>query len=77
MVHAVPSGGQLQVATQGGAQGLQQIQVVPVSSLQQGQVLVQPQQQTAQLLQTADGQTFIYQPVSIDGSGIQQATPTG
>lgn len=60
-----------------GAQGIQQIQVVPVSSLQQGQVLVQPQQQTAQLVQTADGQTFIYHPVAIEGGGIQQATPTG
>lgn len=75
MVHTVPQGGQIQVAP--GAQGLQQIQVVPVSSLQttQGQVLVQPQQ--AQIVQTADGQTFIYQPVAIDNAAIQQAQPTG
>ncbi|KAJ8984612.1 hypothetical protein NQ317_006074 [Molorchus minor] len=49
--------------------------VVPVSSLQQGQVLVQPQQQ-AQLVQTADGQTFIYHPMTIESGGIQQAAPT-
>ncbi|XP_018563745.1 nuclear transcription factor Y subunit alpha isoform X2 [Anoplophora glabripennis] len=76
MVHTVPPGGQIQVAAPGGAQGLQQIQVVPVSSLQQGQVLVQPQQQAAQIVQTADGQTFIYHPMTIDSGGIQQATPT-
>ncbi|KAJ8963917.1 hypothetical protein NQ314_005245 [Rhamnusium bicolor] len=75
MVHTVPPGGQIQVATPGGAQGLQQIQVVPVSSLQQGQVLVQPQQQ-AQLVQTADGQTFIYHPMAIESGGIQQTAPT-
>lgn len=75
MVHAVPQGGQIQVAAAAGAQGLQQIQVVPVSSLQQGQVLVQQPQQ-AQIVQTVDGQTFIYQPVAIEG-GLQQGTPTG
>ncbi|XP_017767869.1 PREDICTED: nuclear transcription factor Y subunit alpha isoform X2 [Nicrophorus vespilloides] len=76
MVHTMPQNGQIQVAQ--GANGLQQIQVVPVSSLQgQGQILLQqPQQQTAQIVQTADGQTFIYQPVAIDGSGIQQSQPT-
>ncbi|KAJ8919331.1 hypothetical protein NQ315_003915, partial [Exocentrus adspersus] len=76
MVHTVPPGGQIQVAAPGGAQGLQQIQVVPVSSLQQGQVLVQPQQQAAQIVQTADGQTFIYHPMAIDSGGIQQTAPT-
>lgn len=77
MVHAVPPG-QIQVATPGGTQGIQQIQVVPVSSLQQtGQVLVQPQQQTAQLVQTADGQTFIYQAIGLDGGSLPQATPAG
>lgn len=77
MVHAVPQSGQIQVTPTGAAQGLQQIQVVPVSSLQQGQVLVQQPQQ-AQIVQTVDGQTFIYQPaVAIDSGGIQQATPTG
>lgn len=76
MVHAVPQG-QIQIAAPGGTQGIQQIQVVPVGSLQQGQVLVQPQQQTAQLVQTADGQTFLYQAVGIEGGGLPQTTPTG
>nr|CAD7579807.1 unnamed protein product [Timema californicum] len=78
MVHTMPQGAQtIQVATQGG-QGLQQIQVVPVSSLQGGgapqQIMVQQPQQ-AQLIQTADGQTFIYHPISLD-SQVQQQQPT-
>ncbi|KAF5294895.1 hypothetical protein FQR65_LT10693 [Abscondita terminalis] len=73
MVHTVPQPGQLQ-----GAQSIQQIQVVPVSSLQstaQGQILLQQPQQ-AQIVQTADGQTFIYQPVAIDNTNIPQTQPT-
>lgn len=70
VVHAVPQNGQIQMPT---AQGIQPIQVVPVSNLQQGQVLVQP---TQQIVQTVDGQTFIYQPVSLEGAGLQQTTPT-
>lgn len=75
MVHTMPQNGQIQVAP--GTQGIQQIQVVPVSSLQtgQGQILLQQPQQ-AQIVQTADGQTFIYQPVALDNT-LQQATPTG
>ncbi|KAL3267044.1 hypothetical protein HHI36_011186 [Cryptolaemus montrouzieri] len=67
MVHTIPQG----------TQGLQQIQVVPVSSIQtgQGQVLLQQPQQT-QIVQTADGQTFIYQPVTIDNTTLQQTQPT-
>lgn len=66
MVQTLPQNGQIQVAS--GAQGLQQIQVVPVSSLQgtQGQILLQ-QPQATQLVQTPDGQTFIYQPVLDNG----------
>lgn len=76
MVHTMPQNGQIQVAPS--TQGIQQIQVVPVSSLQgaQGQILLQQPQQ-AQIVQTADGQTFIYQPVALDNTAIQQATPTG
>ncbi|XP_063911847.1 nuclear transcription factor Y subunit alpha-like isoform X2 [Zophobas morio] len=76
MVHAVPQSGQIQVA-QAGTQGIQQIQVLPVSSLQtaQGQVLLQQPQQ-AQIVQSLDGQTFIYQPVAIDNTTLQQAQPT-
>ncbi|XP_065159469.1 nuclear transcription factor Y subunit alpha isoform X2 [Atheta coriaria] len=74
MVHGLPQNGQIQVAQ--GANGLQQIQVLPVSSLQgQGQILLQQPSQQAQIVQTADGQTFIYQPVALD-NGIQQAQPT-
>lgn len=77
MVHAMPQNGQIQVAP-----STQQIQVVPVSSLQaagtQGQILLQQPQQ-AQILQTADGQTFIYHPVALDNTTIQaqQQQPTG
>ncbi|XP_044747706.1 nuclear transcription factor Y subunit alpha [Coccinella septempunctata] len=67
MVHTIPPG----------TQGLQQIQVLPVSSLQagQGQVLLQQPQQT-QIVQTPDGQTFIYQPISIDNTALQHSQPT-
>ncbi|KAJ8728706.1 hypothetical protein PYW07_006402 [Mythimna separata] len=59
VVHAVPSGAQaIQVATPGGQQ-LQQLQVVPISSIQAGGNI-----QPMQLVQTPDGQTFIYQPVA-------------
>jgi hypothetical protein len=37
-------------------------------------VIQQPQQ--AQIIQTSDGQTFIYQPMQLDGA-VQQAQPTG
>ncbi|KAI4484121.1 nuclear transcription factor Y subunit alpha isoform X1 [Polistes fuscatus] len=53
-----------------------QIQVVPVSSLTNtGQQIVIQQPQTPQIIQTPDGQTYIYQPVQIEGQ-VQQAQPT-
>lgn len=59
VVHAVPSSAPaIQVATSGGQQ-LQQLQVVPISSIQAGGNI-----QPMQLVQTPDGQTFIYQPVA-------------
>ncbi|KAJ8720895.1 hypothetical protein PYW08_006360 [Mythimna loreyi] len=59
VVHAVPSSAQaIQVAAPGGQQ-LQQLQVVPISSIQAGGNI-----QPMQLVQTPDGQTFIYQPVA-------------
>ncbi|XP_026736840.1 nuclear transcription factor Y subunit alpha isoform X3 [Trichoplusia ni] len=59
VVHAVPSTGPaIQVATPNGQQ-LQQLQVVPISSIQAGGNI-----QPMQLVQTPDGQTFIYQPVA-------------
>lgn len=59
VVHAVPSSAPaIQVATPSGQQ-LQQLQVVPISSIQAGGNI-----QPMQLVQTPDGQTFIYQPVA-------------
>ena len=52
--------------------GMQQIQVLPVQATQGSQqIIMQPnhttpaQAQTAQVIQTADGQTLIYQPVQV------------
>lgn len=54
-----------------------QIQVVPVSSLTNtGQQIVIQQPQTPQIIQTPDGQTYIYQPVQLEGQ-VQQPQPTG
>ncbi|KAF9793629.1 hypothetical protein SFRURICE_001988 [Spodoptera frugiperda] len=59
VVHAVPSSAPaIQVATPSGQQ-LQQLQVVPISNIQAGGNI-----QPMQLVQTPDGQTFIYQPVA-------------
>ncbi|CAB3238711.1 unnamed protein product [Arctia plantaginis] len=59
VAHAVPSTGPaIQVAAPNGQQ-LQQLQVVPISNIQaSGNV------QAMQLVQTPDGQTFLYQPVA-------------
>jgi nuclear transcription factor Y, alpha len=48
----------------------QQMQVIPISTLQQGSALVLPTgtQQQAQILQFPDGQTFLYQPIGLDTS---------
>ncbi|XP_052749849.1 nuclear transcription factor Y subunit alpha isoform X2 [Galleria mellonella] len=75
MVHAIPSSGpaiqigtpQIQVATPN-AQQLQQLQVVPISSIQGASNNIQPMQ----LVQTADGQTFIYQPAASAQPAIDQ-----
>ncbi|CAK1589023.1 unnamed protein product [Parnassius mnemosyne] len=57
VVHTIPSTAQaIQVATPNGQQ-LQQLQVLPISSIQGASGSVQPMQ----LVQTADGQTFLYQ----------------
>lgn len=52
-----------------------QLQVVPIQT-SGGQIVVQqqPAQQTAQILQTADGQTFFYSPVQMDTPAVQQPT---
>jgi len=75
------TGQQLQI--QGGGE-MPQIQVLPVSNVGSGGgqqiVLQQAGGQQPQIIQTTDGQTLIYHPVSVDGQGqqqvqIQQATP--
>lgn len=79
LLHSVgQSSGNVQIGT---ADGLQQLQVVPVNA--QGQVVIQQQgnannSQQPQILQTADGQTLIYQPV-VDGqvSGGNQIIQLG
>ncbi|XP_034836515.1 nuclear transcription factor Y subunit alpha isoform X5 [Maniola hyperantus] len=60
VIHAIPSTGPtIQVATAGGQQ-IQQLQVLPLSSLQGASSSIQPMQ----LVQTPDGQTYIYQPTA-------------
>ncbi|KAJ8678705.1 hypothetical protein QAD02_014492 [Eretmocerus hayati] len=60
----------IQVASANG-----QIQVVPVSSLASpNQQIVIQQPQTPQIIQTPDGQTYIYQPVQLDNQIQQQPT---
>lgn len=52
-----------------GADGLQQVQVLPVQTTAGGQQLVFQQSATPQVIQTTDGQTLIYQPVQMqDGT---------
>ncbi|CAH1395482.1 unnamed protein product [Nezara viridula] len=74
VVHPIGQNGQtIQLASPG------QLQVVPIQTIPNNrQQLVIQQPQTAQILQTADGQTFIYHPpVQIDsGNPVQQAQPT-
>lgn len=54
-----------------------QIQVVPVSSLAgAGQQIVIQQPQTPQIIQTPDGQAYIYQPVQLEGQVHQAQQPT-
>ncbi|XP_026468985.1 nuclear transcription factor Y subunit alpha isoform X2 [Ctenocephalides felis] len=81
VVHAIPQSGQtIQVANPSG-QNLQQIQVLPVSSLQNtasnGQIVLQqqPQPQQAQIIQTSDGQTYIYQPMSAIENSVPAQAP--
>ncbi|EEB10021.1 transcriptional activator HAP2, putative [Pediculus humanus corporis] len=85
VVHTVPQAtNQIQVTPAGG-----QIQVVPVQSLQAAapqQIVFQPQQAQPQIIQTADGQTYIYQPTALENTvqptvlningNLVQITPT-
>ncbi|XP_023945327.2 nuclear transcription factor Y subunit alpha [Bicyclus anynana] len=68
VIHAIPSSAPtIQVATPGGQQ-LQQLQALPLSSLQGASSSMQPMQ----LVQTADGQTYIYQPAASAQPQIDQ-----
>lgn len=75
VVHPVTqNGAPIQIATSPNP-----VQVVPIQAIHNNrQQLVIQQPQTAQLIQTADGQTFIYhQPVQIDNTNqVQPAQPT-
>lgn len=74
VVHAIPSA---QTVITPSSSGVQQLQVLPMSSLQTtgcNQIVI-PQQ--AQILQTPDGQTFIYQPnpaVQVENTALSQTT---
>ncbi|XP_022241318.1 nuclear transcription factor Y subunit alpha-like isoform X2 [Limulus polyphemus] len=76
MVQALPQGQTIQIQGQPGQQ-LQQIQVIPVGQIQgqQGQpqqiIIQQPQQ--GQFIQTSDGQTLVYQPMTVDGTSFIQS----
>ncbi|XKL61233.1 hypothetical protein PGB90_008290 [Kerria lacca] len=80
VVHAVPQTNQtIQLTTPPSNPAIQQLQVLPMSTLQTGscnQIII-PQQ--AQILQTPDGQTFIYQPspsVQVENPIQQSTQPT-
>ena len=45
--------------------GLQQVQVLPVQTTAGGQPIMLQQSSTPHVIQTADGQTLIYQPVQV------------
>ena len=61
----------VQVVSNGsnGTEGLQQVQVLPVQSSASGQPIML-QQSTPHVIQTADGQTLIYQPVQVKASSF-------
>lgn len=76
MVQAIPQTQTIQLQGQPDQQ-IQQIQVIPIGQLpgQQGTapqiILQQPPQ--GQFIQTADGQTIVYQPVTVDGTSFVPA----
>lgn len=76
VVHTVPPHQPVQITTPSSPQ-IQQLQVLPLSSLQTGNCSQIVLSQQAQLLHTPDGQTFIYQPspaVQVENS-IQPSQP--
>ncbi|KAK3866725.1 hypothetical protein Pcinc_027761 [Petrolisthes cinctipes] len=80
MLQTVGGSGSIQVASAGGTQQLQQIQVVPASGIQGGNHVVTipaGSAQQAQIIQTSDGQALVY-PIQVDSQGnIIQQQPTG
>jgi len=76
VVQSLPAGQQIQVVSSGnnGTDGLQQVQVLPVqSTASAGGQPIMLQQSTPHVIQTADGQTLIYQPVQMqDGTQVVQ-----
>uniref|UniRef100_A0A224YUZ2 Nuclear transcription factor Y subunit n=1 Tax=Rhipicephalus zambeziensis TaxID=60191 RepID=A0A224YUZ2_9ACAR len=75
MVQTLPNGqtAAIQIQNQPGQQ-IPQLQVIPISQLQgqQGQQIIIQQPQQGQILQTSDGQTLVYQPVTVDGTNFVQ-----
>jgi nuclear transcription factor Y, alpha len=75
MLQTLPQGTQTIQMGQGN-----NIQVLPMSALQgSGGTQQLVLQQQPQLIQTSDGQTFIYQPMPVENQGgvVQQQQPTG
>ncbi|CAG2109331.1 unnamed protein product [Medioppia subpectinata] len=65
MVQTLPQGQTIQLQGQSGQQ-IQQIQFMP------GQQFIIQQPQNGQIIQTADGQTIVCQPLTVDGSNFVQ-----
>jgi nuclear transcription factor Y alpha len=65
MVQTIPQGQTIQLQGQTGQQ-IQQIQFMP------GQQFIIQQPQNGQIIQTADGQTIVCQPVTVDGTNFVQ-----
>ncbi|CAN8026525.1 unnamed protein product [Ixodes persulcatus] len=75
MVQTLPNGQTAAIQIQGQpGQQMPQLQVIPIGQLQgqQGQQIIIQQPQQGQILQTSDGQTLVYQPVTVDGSNFVQ-----
>ncbi|RWS02819.1 nuclear transcription factor Y subunit alpha-like protein [Dinothrombium tinctorium] len=71
----IVSGQQLMVSALPQGQAIQQIQFIPIGlqGQQAGQpVIIQQPQSSGQIIQTSDGQTLVYQPVTVDGSNFVQ-----
>ncbi|XP_064482388.1 nuclear transcription factor Y subunit alpha-like isoform X2 [Ornithodoros turicata] len=75
MVQTLPNGQTAAIQIQGQpGQQIPQIQVIPIGQLQaqQGQQIIIQQPQQGQIIQTSDGQTLVYQPMSMEGANFVQ-----